>query len=112
MSGKPPEATTATAFQRRCIDACRRALTHSGHSQVVFEECGERGLYFKTVVPLSNSKTLEIYVYADGVEFGINDEWTRFEKYDYKTLNDLTLDFCKKLSGRLSVLTGIRGTHD
>ena len=101
MNEQPKNAGQITAFQKECLAACQSVLKRALCPGVTFHEQGEKERYFTARIQLPN-QVLEIYIYADGAEFNLGNRWTRLERYDYKTLGNLTQDFCTKLAAGLA----------
>ena len=101
MSDRPKNLGQVTIFQKECLAACQSVLKSALCSDVTFLEQGKKDRYLMTKIQLPN-QVLQIYIYADGAEFSLGSHWTRLERYDYKTLQNLIQDFCAKLAAVLS----------
>jgi hypothetical protein len=96
-----------TAFQVRCIHACCVVIGGACSPDAFRCEPGPHNdESFCTATFDLAGHTLDVFVYADEAEFGVDNDRIdrRFEKWDYSSEEDLITDFTKSLRDTLTAL--------
>lgn len=93
---KPHRDLSPEQFQRRCLEGCARILGPHWVPGDLFQQVVGRTPYWKAKGSVGGH-SVEVFIYDNQAEFGIDGKWTICEWPDFDNLEDLVKKFLARL---------------